>query len=111
MQMMFRVTDLDKSIQYYTEALGMKHLRTRENEKVHDSALPLTLINPWSALSACRAPVDSAEQCLPLQSDVKALSVRLLRRLGFGRRRAGTRSRSWVRLHCFICASIVAEKN
>lgn len=45
MQMMFRVTDLDKSIQYYTEALGMKHLRTRENEKVHDSALPLTLIN------------------------------------------------------------------
>jgi len=33
LHMMFRVTDLDKSIQYYTECLGMKHLRTRENEK------------------------------------------------------------------------------
>lgn len=28
---MLRVTDLEKSIQYYTEALGMTLLRTREN--------------------------------------------------------------------------------
>lgn len=46
MQMMFRVTDLDKSIQYYTEALGMKHLRTRENEKVRGSGLPLAFNQP-----------------------------------------------------------------
>jgi lactoylglutathione lyase len=32
LHMMFRVTDLDKSIQYYTEALGMKLIRKRENE-------------------------------------------------------------------------------
>lgn len=31
--MMFRVTDLDRSIKYYTECLGMKHLRSRDNEK------------------------------------------------------------------------------
>eukprot|EP00884_Botryococcus_braunii_P010067 jgi/Botrbrau1/19061/Bobra.0100s0085.1 len=30
-QVMLRVTDLDKSIQYYTEALGMKLLRKRDN--------------------------------------------------------------------------------
>lgn len=28
---MLRVTDLDRSIQYYTEALGMKLLRKRDN--------------------------------------------------------------------------------
>jgi lactoylglutathione lyase len=32
-QVMLRVTDLDKSIQYYTEALGMRLLRTRENKE------------------------------------------------------------------------------
>ena len=30
-QVMLRVTDLDRSIQYYTEALGMKLLRKRDN--------------------------------------------------------------------------------
>ncbi len=30
--MMLRVGDLDKSIQYYTEALGMKVLRRKDNE-------------------------------------------------------------------------------
>lgn len=29
---MLRVSDLDKSIQYYTEALGMKLLRKKDNE-------------------------------------------------------------------------------
>lgn len=33
MQVMLRVTDLDKSIKYYTEALGMKLLRKKDNEK------------------------------------------------------------------------------
>ena len=28
---MLRVTDLDRSIKFYTEALGMKLLRTRDN--------------------------------------------------------------------------------
>ena len=32
MQVMLRVSDLDKSIQYYTEALGMKLLRKKDNE-------------------------------------------------------------------------------
>lgn len=31
-QTMLRVGDLDKSIQYYTEALGMKVIRRSENE-------------------------------------------------------------------------------
>ena len=30
-QVMLRVTDLERSIKYYTECLGMKLLRTREN--------------------------------------------------------------------------------
>ena len=30
-QVMLRVTDLEKSIKYYTECLGMQLLRTREN--------------------------------------------------------------------------------
>ena len=29
---MLRVSDLDKSLQYYTEALGMKLLRKKDNE-------------------------------------------------------------------------------
>lgn len=33
MQVMLRVTDLDKSIQYYTEALGLKLLRKKDNEQ------------------------------------------------------------------------------
>lgn len=32
--MMFRVKDLDESIQYYTEAMGMKLIRKKDNEKV-----------------------------------------------------------------------------
>lgn len=32
LHVMLRVTDLDKSIQYYTEALGMKLIRKRDNE-------------------------------------------------------------------------------
>ena len=40
-QMMFRVTDLERSIKYYTECLGMKHLRTRENEKARTASAPL----------------------------------------------------------------------
>lgn len=31
-QVMLRVSDLDKSIQYYTEALGLKLLRKKDNE-------------------------------------------------------------------------------
>jgi lactoylglutathione lyase len=31
LQVMLRVTDLDKSIQYYTEALGLTLLRKRDN--------------------------------------------------------------------------------
>ena len=31
MQVMLRVTDLDRSIKFYTEALGMQLLRTRDN--------------------------------------------------------------------------------
>lgn len=30
-QVMLRVTDLDKAIQYYTEALGLTLIRKREN--------------------------------------------------------------------------------
>ena len=31
-QVMLRVGDLDKSIQYYTEALGMRLIRRKDNE-------------------------------------------------------------------------------
>jgi catechol-2,3-dioxygenase len=37
-QMMFRVKDLEASKQYYTEALGMKLIREKENEKVSTPA-------------------------------------------------------------------------
>lgn len=39
LQMMFRVEDQDKSIQYYTEALGMKVIRQKDNEKVCSSSI------------------------------------------------------------------------
>ena len=77
LQVMLRVTDLDRSIKFYTEALGMTLIRTRDNpDNKYKLAflgnllmylplsLPVPLLPPFS-LSSCNLTVPPAQTSLP----------------------------------------------
>ena len=53
-QVMLRVTDLDRSIKFYTEALGMTLIRTRDNP---DNKYKLAFLGRFPCLWASASPV------------------------------------------------------